>query len=272
MTAPMLSIEQVCTFHCEFRDHIAEVIYGIHEKSLDVAFSTVLFKNFSFCFNTYKSIALLLPDLYYEQGCALLRIMWEASLNLEWVCIQPVERSRTYLQFTVVETYRVYQLHIQECEAKGDSNGVEAGKILLKEFENAYKGILDGYRNPRGKNRKRLAQRFSLGNLEHVATELGGHWLIEYRSIYPLLCFYAHGSPGAVAFPKPFVNDVSELNSETFAEQDRPRTIQLALWSMAVLERPYFTLLRELDINDMTYLDDLDRRTSFRLSLTGNVA
>ncbi len=263
----MLSVKQAVALHCEFRDHIADVVDGIHKKKLNAAFSIVLFQNFGYCFNTYKTIGLLIPEFYYEQGCALLRIMWESSVNLAWICIKPIERSRTYLQFTVVEQRKVYQSHIMHFEAIRDSVAAKEAREILEHFEKEYGRILDEYRETKGKRQRRLAQRFSLGNLEHIVNELGEHWLKEYKILYPLLCFYAHGSPGAVVFPNPYIKDTIELTPEAYAEYDHPRTVKIALWSMAIMERSYRILIKNLDINDAPYLDDLNLRSSFRNSL-----
>lgn len=268
----MLPLDQALHLHSNFRDHVAEAVHGTHEKMLDAAFSTVLLKSFTFCFNTYKAIGLLLPERYYEQGSALLRIMWEASLNLAWVSGEPRARARAFLQFTVVETVRVYRNRILECEREGNQREADAIRQALQEYEKQYQHVLDEYRAPRQKGNSKLAQRFSLGNLGDVAAELGPPWSTEYWGIYPLLCAYAHGSPGVVIFPKPFVADLSELNTEAFVGIDEPRTTMLALWSMALLERSYVVLLTVLDIDDSAYLNDLDRQAAFRASLASNAA
>lgn len=103
-------------------------------------------KTFNFCFNTYKAIGLLLPDVYYEHGGALLRIMWEATLNLAWVAIGPIERSRAFLQFTVVETQRFRRNWVLELEAAGNLAGVVRAKQELADFERTYDSVLAEFR------------------------------------------------------------------------------------------------------------------------------
>lgn len=263
----MLSLDSAVRAHGEFREHIADTVHGTHEHRLDAALATVLLRSFNYCFNTYKAIGLLLPERYYENGNALLRLAWEVSLNLAWVCALPSERARAFIQFTVVETYRIYKSRVRECEALKDKAQADAVRHLLHEFERTYASILKEYQKATGKQRGRLAQRFSLGNLEQVASELGLPWSAEYRGIYPLLCSYAHGSPGVALFPKPFVVDSAELQPEAMAATENPRTVKLALWSMAILERSYRALIDTLNIDDAAYLDDLNLRVGFRESL-----
>lgn len=262
----MLSIQMALDVHHELRDHVAEAIHGVHEKQLEPLFATVLIQSFTHCFNTYKAIGLLLPDLYYESGCALLRIAWETSLNLAWVAVRPQERARAFMQFTVVETHRFYETRALECDALQDKAQAAAVRASLDEFDKTFASVLDEYRST-DKARRKLSQRFSSVSLDKLAAELGLPWSAEYRGIYPLLCSYAHGSPGVVIFPKPFVDDFSELAPKAMASTEEPRTAKLALWSMCVLERSYRAVLDAFELDDTKFLDDLDRRVGFRQSL-----
>lgn len=265
------TLDEIIVVHNEFRDHIADLCHGEHETRFDPLFTIVLLKTFNFCFNTYKAIGLLLPDRHYENGGALLRVMWEATLNLAWVAAGPLERSRAFLQFTVVETHRFRQGRVRELEALGDSEHAAQTRQDLTEFEKAYGEILEEFRNA-GRGGKRLAQRFSSSNLESLAVEIGENWLAEYRGIYPLLCAFAHGSPGVVLFPLPVVKDFRELDIDAIARTEEPRTVDLALWSMSVMERSYSALLQATGTADDAYLDELDRRTSFRSSMSRTTA
>jgi hypothetical protein len=192
--------------------------------------------------------------------------MWEATLNLAWVAAGPLERSRSFLQFTVVEAHRFRQGRVKELEALGDSEGAARAQKMLADFEQAHGSVLSEFRQTSSRG-SRLPQRFSSSNLESLAVELGGEWLAEYRGIYPLLCAFAHGSPGVVLFPLPTYENFNELDLDAMIQADDPRTIDIALWSMAIMERSYSALLQATKIDDAAYLDELDRRVSFRTSM-----
>ena len=135
----MLTLDQTISLHYEFREHVADTVRGIHEKELNPLFTTVLLKSFTFCFNTYKAIGLLLPDHYYEQG-PLLRIMWEASLNLAWVENQ--SRGRAFLhQWSKHIGLSVASLSVK----RGKSTSCSSNRFALQQFE-SLKTVLDEYR------------------------------------------------------------------------------------------------------------------------------
>jgi hypothetical protein len=115
-----------------------------------------------------------------------------------------------------------------------------------------------------GKGRKKLRPRFSTPTLEETVRDIGEPWLTEYRERYPLWCLYAHASPGAVLFPNPFLNEVTPAAFEVY---DMPRTIQVALWSMAVMERVHVIACSVIGKADVEYFDELDTRIAFRGSL-----
>jgi hypothetical protein len=261
------SLDEMISAHTGFRDHVADRVHGVRESNLDVPYALVLTKSFTFCFNTFKAIGLLLPDQHHEAGCALLRIMWEASLNLAWVSLNSNERARAFLQFTAVETHKTFKNRILEQEMRGELEAAAVMRTELKRFQDRFAVVLDEYRDRSKKGAGPLAQRFSLGNLEKVANELGHSWALEYRGIYPLLCSYAHGSPGVVIFPTPFVEDFAEIEPEVALQRDEPRTVMLGLWSMEVFERTDSLLLRVHGEDDDEYLNDLHRKVGFRGSL-----
>lgn len=63
----------------------------------------VAIASFSYCFNAYKAIGIILPQLYHESGSVLLRQLWEASLNLHWIELDAENRAKDFCNFTVIE-------------------------------------------------------------------------------------------------------------------------------------------------------------------------
>jgi hypothetical protein len=260
----MLSLDEMISVYSEARDHIAETIHTTHEVTLPPAFGLVLVKTFGYCFNTFKAIGLLLPELYYEHSCVLFRILWEAAVNLAWISADPGSRSVLYAQFTVVERRKITQVRLAEAVRTGDRGAAVGHEAELREFDKAFQRILADYWYEDKRRRRRLSQRFAGPGLEDIVRELGDPWLTEYRDRYPLLSFYTHASPGAVLFPNPFLKDVTK---EAFEVYDRPRTIQVALWSLAIMERVHKMLCAALNKDDAAYFDRLEERLCFRGSL-----
>ena len=232
----MLTVRDATAVHEELRDRIADTVHREFDADVDHLYALVLVKGFTYAFNTYKAIGHLLPDCFYEQGAALLRILWETTLNLAWVTRRPAERSKLFLQFTVVEKRRFLQFRIGEARRLKRAASLAEAEAELKTFDEAFARILTDYRLSDRRERRKLSPRFSGPSLEDVAGEMGGEWAKEYRDTYPLLCFYAHASPGVVIFPNPFLE---KITAEAFEEYDQTRTVRLALSSMAVMERAY---------------------------------
>jgi len=228
-----------------------------------VAFALVFMKSITYCFNTFKAIGLLLPEFYYEQANALVRILWEASANLQWVAQEPASRAKLYAQFTVVEHRKFIQMRVNENQRLGFPDMAAKYAAELREFDHAFESVLAEYRIADTK-RTRFRPRFSSPTLEDVVRDIGEPWLMEYRERYPLWCFYAHASPGAVLFPN---LELREVTKEAFEEYDRPRTALVALWSMAIMERAYLLSCSVTNRRDEGYFDDLDSRLHFRRSM-----
>jgi hypothetical protein len=87
------------------RDYIGQRVHREHEVD-DTLYSVVLFRLFRSSFNTFKAIGRLLPERFYEQACALYRMLWEAGIGLEWISRDPEARSHQYAGFTAVEYQR----------------------------------------------------------------------------------------------------------------------------------------------------------------------
>jgi hypothetical protein len=72
-----LKLTQVIETYNNFRDRITEKTCGEWEFESSIEFGLVLTRMFSYGFNTYKAIGLLLPDLYWFIGnCRDAPHMW----------------------------------------------------------------------------------------------------------------------------------------------------------------------------------------------------
>jgi len=234
------SFEIVNTYN-DFRDRIAAKVHGEWEFESH-GFGIVLVKIFERSFNLYKSIGLLLPDLYYESASSLLRSLWEISLDLHWIAQDPDNRSNLFLNFTQVEYRKNLTLVDQQ---KFD---IEAASYLA-DFQ---------YIDKKGK--KKFYKEFSNLTPVDVAKKLGKDWEIEYDRIYKLSCAYVHGSPGAILFPLYVVQEGQEPSSDI----DRERTTKAAIWAMAIMAKLYTLFCTEVGLDDSEYLADLEKKVPLK--------
>src|SRR6185436_4267147 len=136
-----------------------------------------------------------------EQSGVLLRILWEATMNLAWVAKDPPMRAKLYCQFTVVEKRKFFLFKITEARRLQNTHAVKVAEENLVEFDRAFQNVIVDYQFNDRKGKKKLRSRFSEPTIEQTACALGGVWEKEYRELYPLLSFYAHATPGAILFP-----------------------------------------------------------------------
>lgn len=140
--------------------------------------------SFVYAFNAYKAVSLLLPHLYHESGAAVLRQLWEVSLNLHWVGVDPEQRAQHFCNFTVME----YRKLIQK---SGDST-------QLKSFDDATQKFQANFQYQDARGRKRTHDTFAASSIRDRAVELGDPWEHEYELVYHLTSMHAHGAPGAI--------------------------------------------------------------------------
>jgi hypothetical protein len=250
--------------HNVLRDHIAEIVHREHEHAIEPLYAAVLMHSFIFCFNTYKSIGILLPEYYYEQASGLFRVLWEATLNLAWVTKDPLSRTKLYCQFTVVEKRKFFVFKVSDAKRRRDSKSLATAEAKLRDFDAEYGHVVEDYRSKDKKGKVKVRSRFSGPTIEQTAYDLGGEWEKEYRELYPLLSFYTHATPGAVLFP-----DVPSgpPTIASFQEASSGRTEMVALWSIAVLERAYRFTWPLLGLDDGDYLNALNEKIHFRSAL-----
>jgi len=247
------STEDTIAAYDQLREIVAAQAHGEWELP-ESLFSLVGAKLFTFGFNTYKSVGILLPLRHYEQGTSLFRTLWETAANFAWVRQDPDARSAQFLGYTAVEFRKLVQRSSRfgtELERKAFLVGFDAG---FGEFINTYR------QRDRG-GKERWFDRFSGFSLERLVRDLGPPWTAEYSTVYKLACHYTHGSPGAILFPL-FAGKFDHL-PDLFKLQDDQRTAQLALWSMAVMARLHKGLLAWLETEPAPGLGELDQRLGF---------
>ena len=154
-----------------------------HVESRDLP-TLVANTSFIYAFNAYKAISLLLPELYHESGAAVLRQLWEVSLNLHWLGIDPEPRAQDFCNFTTMECRKLIQR--------------SKDPTPLKDFDDATKRFQSSFRYQDSQGRSRTHGNFARTNIHDRATELGDPWNREYGIFYYLTSMHAHGAPGAV--------------------------------------------------------------------------
>ncbi|MFY9822962.1 MAG: DUF5677 domain-containing protein [Thermoanaerobaculia bacterium] len=244
--------EEAIAAHDQLREIVAAQVHRDWEAPGSL-FSLVGVKLFTFGFNTYKSVGVLLPLRHYEQGNSLFRTLWETAANFAWVGQDPDPRSAQFLGYTAVEFRKLVQ--------RSSRFGTEQErKVFLADFDAAFGEFFNKYRQRRG-GRERWFDRFSGFSLEDIIRDLGAPWAAEYSTVYKLACHYTHGSPGAILFPL-FAGKFDPL-PDLFKLQDDQRTAQLALWSMAILARLHHGWLEWVGADPTPELEELDQKLRF---------
>jgi hypothetical protein len=234
---------EIVDIYSDFRDRIAEKIQGEWEfESPD--FALVFVRMFRYSFNLYKAIGLLLPDLYYEFAASMLRSLLETSLDLHWIAKNPDDRSRLFLNFTLVEYRKNLTLDEQQ------------------KFDQAAASFLNDFQFTDKKGKKKFFSEFSNLRPIEVAKELGKDWEIAYDRIYKLSCMYVHGAPGVILFP---LNVLPEGQEPTF-EIDNERTRKTAIWSMAIMAKLYTLFCTEVGLDETKYLADLEKLVPLKMA------
>lgn len=163
---------------------VRDAIAGTYHVETHDDFTLVAHNSFIYAFNAYKSASLLLPEMYHESGAVILRQLWEVSLNLHWVGIDPVARSSDFLNFTTIEFRNLIR-------KAGDSISVEDFDDATSKFQSKFR-----YKDKQG--RERLHKSFAKTTVYGRAQELKDPWEREYALVYNLTSMHAHGAPGAV--------------------------------------------------------------------------
>ncbi|MBP5979440.1 MAG: hypothetical protein KA748_04485 [Halomonas sp.] len=175
-----LPLGRILEHYAIVRDAIATTEHVVPEELP----SFVVNQSFIYAFNSYKAINLLLPELYHESAAAVMRQLWEVSLNLHWIGGNPGERSRDFCNYTVME----YRKLLSKEEVNDQINDFDRA---TENFQSRFK-----YKDKRGRNRSH--GNFATVSIHDRATELGEPWASEYTLVYHLTSMHAHGAPGAI--------------------------------------------------------------------------
>ncbi len=179
-----LPFDEIVAHHAAVRDAIGESMHIEHELNPDLK-SLVLMRSFVYSFNAYKALGHLLPDLFHETGAVALRQLWEVSLNMHWIAIDPDDRSHAFCNFTLIENRK---------------NIIKSGKgaTELGDFDTATAEMQARFRFQDRKGKEQIQSDFAAKNVADRAQELGPDWKREYELVYHLTSMHAHGAPGAI--------------------------------------------------------------------------
>jgi hypothetical protein len=201
----------------------------LHVESHDLV-TLVANTSFIYAFNAYKAISLLLPDLYHESAAAVLRQLWEVSLNLHWVGVDPETRSRAFCSFTVMEFRKFLQKSSESASLKSLDESTER-------FQSTFR-----YQDRNGRNR--IHGNFAAANIYERAEELGDPWESEYKRVYHLTSMHAHGAPGAVLHAM-FQQQYGEVET-----REKNAASLIAILAMGVMVRNIELLVRLKIVSD----------------------
>ena len=178
--AAPLPLVQILDHYDQLRDAIGTTpSYPSEELSTRVCNAS-----FVYAFNAYKAIGLILAQSYHEAGATILRQLWEVSLNLHYIAIDPAKRSSDFCNFTTIGYRKLLQKSGRENE--------------LDDFDTATARFQSAFRFRDRKDKERIHSSFATANVCNRANDLGEPWKREYELLYHLTSMHAHGSPGAV--------------------------------------------------------------------------
>ncbi len=180
---PRLPYDRILERHTILRDTIATTLAGDPDAHQNL-WGFVALQSFTYIFNVYKAIGLILPEHYHESGAVILRQLWEVSMILHWIERDPESRAQDFCNFTVMEMRRAAQL-------TGDEDD-------LADLDEATERFQTNFRFQDRRGRDRTHPNFSTATVRDRAEELGEPWSDDYRLIYHLSSMHAHGAPGAV--------------------------------------------------------------------------
>lgn len=240
---PRFRMEDILDRHSTVRDAVARAVHREVEPEWEL-WPQVATLSFVYAFNVYKALGLVLAERYHEAGAALLRQLWETSLNLHWIEQDPDTRAQDFCNYTLVE-YRK-QLARRATYDLDPENLLGAPSIedfdrMTDRFQRKFFRRIGGRRRPQ--------RNFSLLNAEERARQLGDPWKREYGFLYDLGSNHAHGGPGAVLRPL-FMADPERREA---AELDA--TSLVAIQSIEVIIRDVHVLVRARLLDEARDID-----------------
>lgn len=242
-TQPSFHLEEILSRHSAVSQAVARTVHREIKIPGDL-WPVVLVAYFTYAFNVYKALGLILADRHYEAGTVLLRQLWETSLNIHWIDRDPEIRSQDFCNYTLIEFRKIL--------ARRESGDLDIAKHFsapsLKEFDQMAENHQAKYFTKTAK-RKRPQKSFSLLNAQDRARQLGEPWQREYGLLYDLGSHHSHGGPGAVLRPL-FLSDPQRREA---AEIDA--TALLALQSIDLIVRDVHVWTRTLQLDRPTEVE-----------------
>ena len=230
--ATPLPLDEILEHYAVIRDTLAPTP---HVESHDLL-SFVTNTSFVYAFNAYKAISLILPKLYHESGAVVLHQIWEVSLNLHWVGVDPEPRTQDFCNFTILE----YRKLIQK---SGDESP-------LQSFDDATERFQTNFRFQDGRGHNRTHVNFATTNIHDRAAELGEPWVSEYELVYHLMSMHAHGAPGAV------LHGIFQAQYPNPEMRERNSAALIAMLAIKVMVRNVELLVRLNILPDSTNVMD----------------
>lgn len=230
-----LPFEKLLKRHELLRDATARTVHGEHATDSGL-WPFVAIASFSYAFNVYKALGLILPHMYHESGAVLLRQLWEASLNLHWMEREPEKRAQDFCNYTVIELRK-------GMEKTGEQDSLDSFDAASIRFQSQFR-----YQDKRGRGRIRLS--FAGGSVERRAAELGDPWSTDYNLLYHFSSMHAHGAPGAILHQHFVHLSTSPENKE------RDSTALIAYLAMKVLVADVHLLVRSGFAANSTAVDE----------------
>lgn len=229
---PSFSLETVLRRHTAVREAVALAVHREIEAERKL-WPIVAMLSLVYSFNVYKAIGLVLGERHYEAAAPMLRQLWETSLNLHWIELDPDARAQDFCNFTALE----YRKQLAR-RASGDLDPENVlGAPSLQEFDRVARRFQEKFFTDRG-GRRRPHGNFSAKDVQSRARQVGDPWKGEYSLVYDLASSHAHGAPGAVLRPlfmaDPQRREASEIDASALLAL---KSINLIVRDVHVLSR-----------------------------------
>ncbi len=231
-----LPLRNITPLPCaEILEHYAKIRDSIAETGLlkdDTLFGLVAHTTFVYTFNTFKAIQLLLLERYHESASAILRQLWEVSLNFHWISEDPMQRSQDFCNYTCMEHRKLVE---------------QSGQPELEAFDSATLQAQGRFRFTNKNQKEATRDHFSIKSVRERAESLGGEWKHEYIWLFDLTSKHAHGSPSAILDAIFSNGDVDEES-----RRDDQSVALVAMYSIEIMNRNLCMLHEKGVIPDAT--------------------
>ncbi|MFH0980417.1 MAG: DUF5677 domain-containing protein [Planctomycetota bacterium] len=243
-----LPLDPLLARHAAVRVAVANAIHGGHDLEPEM-WPFVALQTFSYAFNIYKAIGMVLRELYHEAASAMVRQLWEVSLNLHWIECDPDRRVQDFCNFTTMEMRKTLVLAIERNAGRPDENRPSVDATILEDFDRAMARFQSRFQYRDRAGHKRRHDNFATSSIQTRSAELGDPWESEYRLVYRLTSMHAHGAPGAV------LQQMFHAQSASREAKERDASALVALVSMKLLVRDLHLLVRQGVIPDSATAD-----------------